>query len=56
MDDRSFDNLTRAVAAGGTRRGVLRGLLGGALGGPLALLGGEAALAGCFNPGQRCRR
>ncbi len=37
MDGQRFDNLTRALARGSSRRGVIKGLMGGALGGALAV-------------------
>ena len=42
MDSNQFDNLTKTLAGGASRRGVLRGALG-ALGGVLRLFGGAAA-------------
>jgi hypothetical protein len=54
VDDHWFDDLARAVAGRGTRRGLLRGLAGVA-----ALVGGRAAPAaahhGKLGPGDACR-
>ena len=60
MDQRIFDDLTRAAAAGVPRRALLRGLLGGVLGGA-GLLGplgrGRAAAGhGCRHAGRACTR
>ena len=58
MDGRRFDDLTKALAGGATRRRVLRGALGGAAGAVLALLGrGRGAEAGPPRPaGATCIR
>ena len=57
MDDREFDRVARAVAAGRTRRAVVRTLAGGAAGGLLALLGrGEAGANACRGTGKTCKR
>lgn len=60
MDDRRFDELTKTVAGGASRRVLLKGLLGGGLAAALAAIGlGEAdaqeveAAATCRS---RCRR
>ncbi len=54
MDHQRFDDLTRSLAHGASRRGVLRLLAGSALGGVLGLLGLEEAAAACRLAGQRC--
>ena len=54
MDYERFDDLTRALATGTSRRRVLRGLVGSALGGALSLVGLEAMAANCRLIGQRC--
>ena len=43
MDGQRFDQLTRSLAPGLSRRGLLRALTGGALGGWLAARGRVAA-------------
>src|SRR5688500_5116573 len=45
MERRQFDDLTRAVAVGTSRRGALKALAGGAAGGLAALLGARAEAA-----------
>ena len=57
MDDQRFDELTRKLAAGTTRRRLLGGLLGGALA-LLGPLGRERAAAdhGCRHAGAACTR
>lgn len=54
MDDREFDDLTRAWARGASRRRILRGLLGVVTGGIGAAVGGDVAAA-CIEPGRPCR-
>lgn len=54
MDQQRFDDLSRALATGTSRRRVLRGLTGSVLGGVLGLLGLEEAAAACRLIGQRC--
>ena len=55
MDDRCFDSLTRAMAGGASRRGLLRLLAGGLAGGALPRLGPkEAAARDCAFVGERC--
>ena len=39
MDKERFDRITRRLASGQSRRGVLKGLVGSALGGTLAAMG-----------------
>lgn len=39
MESRKFDNITKALASGTSRRGVLKGALGGAIGGAIGMLG-----------------
>lgn len=51
MDPTRFDELTRALVTGTTRRRVLGGMLG-ALGGALGF--GDAIAARCGNPGSTC--
>ncbi len=56
MDDRRFDDLAKAAAAGSSRRGLLKGLAGGGLAALLAAFGvgvEEAAAGRCE---RRCRR
>lgn len=60
MDDRRFDDLTRAISEGTSRRAMLKGVLGGSLAALLAAIGlGEVdaqeldADASCR---RRCRR
>ena len=43
MDGRRFDDLTRSVAGGLSRRGMLRGVAGGAVAGIVALVRGSRA-------------
>ena len=56
MDDRRFDQLTRAVGAGASRRGVLKALLGGAAGALAGALRGSSADAAfrCRANGVTC--
>jgi hypothetical protein len=54
MDGHRFDEITRGIAAGCTRRGVLKALAGAALGAAgLAGVGGAEA-AGCKPPNTKC--
>src|SRR3712207_4230881 len=58
MDHERFDDLTRALATGMSRRQALKSLAGGAAGGLLAFLGvGKAAAAppGCKRNGKKCK-
>jgi hypothetical protein len=56
MDDRRFDDLTRRLASGNSRRQVLKTMAGGALGGLAGALGlGRAGAAGC-NTDAECAR
>ncbi len=56
MDGQQFDELTRALATGRSRRAVLRSLLGGVGAGALALLGGPAHAAPQLKRnGRRCK-
>src|SRR5688500_15844316 len=57
MDGRRFDDATRALANGVSRRGVLRGLIGGTLGGMLALANHRDGLGAprCKALGKRCK-
>lgn len=56
MDDRRFDDLTRRLARGTSRRQVLKTLASGALGGFAGALGlGQAGAAGC-NADAECAR
>lgn len=45
MDRRHFDNLTRTLATGSSRRGFIKGLAGGSLAGVLAALRNRRSLA-----------
>ncbi len=54
MDHQRFDELTRSLATGASRRTTLKLLAGSALGGVLGLLGLEEAAAACRLAGQRC--
>jgi len=54
MENRTFDELARTTAQGGTRRGLLRALSGSVLGAGLAWLGIEEAAAACKPPGKKC--
>ncbi len=57
MDAHRFDNLTRSLAEGVTRRRVLLGLAGGALAGAAALLGRSPVKAdGCKGEGKACKK
>ncbi len=57
MDGHCFDDLTRALAEGTTRRRVLRGLAGGALAGAAALLERSPVTAdGCKGEGKACKK
>ncbi|CAA9551503.1 MAG: conserved hypothetical protein with Kelch motif [uncultured Thermomicrobiales bacterium] len=57
MDGQRFDDLTRALAAGTSRRRVLKGLLGGIGGGALALAGATKGDAARLRPlGANCNR
>ena len=57
MDGHRFDDLTRALAAGTSRRRVLKGLLGGAAGAALGSLGlGRGAAAAPRPVGATCIR
>jgi hypothetical protein len=48
MDSRQFDSITRQLAAGASRRGVMKGLLAGGAAGLAALLGRQPSQAqGC---------
>lgn len=64
MDDRRFDDVSRALAAGASRRQTLKALLGGSAAGLAVLLGRREAAAGpnrgvsrsaCCTVGPRCR-
>ena len=61
MEQESFDQITRALAADRSRRGVVRGLAGAAMGGVLVAAGGRAADAKprkkkrCKSPKSKCR-
>src|SRR5690348_10281813 len=64
MEERRFDDLTRALGRGASRRTVLKGLLGAAFGGVLASVGvrapriAEAAVPTCngvpYDPVSQC--
>ena len=55
MDDQRFDQLTRSLAAGTTRRRVIKGLGGGLVAGVVALVsGGGTEAAACQRPKTRC--
>ncbi len=54
MDQQRFDDLTRALATGTSRRRMLRGLTGGVLGGVLGLAGLQEASAACRVIDQKC--
>jgi hypothetical protein len=54
MDGNRFDDLTKALAAGASRRGVLRGLAAAAAGAGLTLLGRRGAEAACRNFSRPC--
>lgn len=58
MDQERFDQLTKTLATGKSRRGLLKGLTGTAIGGLLAAVGiGEAAAkpdASCKAPRTKC--
>ncbi len=55
MDQDRFDNLTRSLSAGMSRRAAMRGLSATALGGVLAVAGiGSAAAAACKRPNVKC--
>ncbi len=58
MDQERFDQITRTLAAGQSRRRLLKGLAGTALGGVLAAVGaGEAGAKGpCKTPNTKCGR
>ena len=59
MDGQRFDELTRTLAAGASRRAALRILAGGAAAGFLTLVRGSGARAdegGCKRTGKHCRR
>ena len=57
MDGHRFDDLTRALASGSSRRRVLKGLVGGAAGGALSLVGLRRAGASHGRPaGATCIR
>ncbi len=47
MDHERFDDLTRVLAKGLSRRQILRGIVGSAAGGVLALLGRGVAAQEC---------
>ncbi len=53
MDGSRFDGITRALAAGRTRRHALQGLAGSAIAGLLGLAGSEDAAATCVGPGKK---
>lgn len=56
MDDRRFDSLTKSLAGGASRRGVLRGLVGAAVGAAVGLARGARAGAQetGLAPGSAC--
>ena len=57
MDGRRFDEISRALATGASRRRVLKGLTGGVVGALGAALGARQAAAAptkCRNRGSRC--
>jgi len=62
MDEQRFDELTRTLASGTSRRRVVMGLAGGALGGLVALFGGRPAARAddddddCKRFGKPCRK
>ena len=57
MDQERFDRLTRTLASGQTRRGVLKGLGGGLMAGMFAALGRSDALADvCKADGKACKK
>lgn len=58
MDDKRFDDLSRAVASMASRRSVLKGLVGGAVASLIGAVGlGDAAAAGRKRgPGVVCRK
>ena len=57
MDGNRFDELTRALTTGASRRTLLRRLAGGAAGGLLAHLGmREGAAQQCRQPGKLCNK
>lgn len=53
MEPRKFDDLTKALASGATRRGVLKGMVGSAVGGALGMLGLSGAHAQDDCPGGK---
>ena len=63
MDGQRFDNLTKALASGASRRRVLKGLVGGIAGGLAAAFGRHRVGAqtcgdiddACFSDGDCCR-
>lgn len=56
MDQERFDRITRTLATGQSRRGILKGLTGTAIGGLLASVGmAEASAKGpCKSPKAKC--
>ncbi len=56
MDDRRFDDLTRAISEGTSRRAMLKGVLGGSLAALLAAIGLDDADAQELEADASCRR
>ena len=56
MDVGRFDELTRMLAASGSRRSSLRALAGAALAGGLSRLGRREAVAACKKARKRCKK
>jgi len=56
MDDRSFDDLTRAISQGTSRRAMLKGVIGGSLAALLAAIGLDDADAQELDADARCGR
>jgi hypothetical protein len=55
VDQKRFDRITRTLASGSSRRGMVRTLSGIGVGGVLTAVGrGNAEAAPCKPPNQRC--
>ncbi len=55
MDHQRFDDLTRALASGTSRRTMLKRIAGGAAGATLAMMGADTLAAKCRDIGKPCQ-
>ncbi len=55
MDDHRFDDLTRTLASGASRRSVLRGMFGAAAGAALSMVGVTGGSAKTKDKAKQCR-